>query len=505
MDNNLAALLILIIVIISIVLVAKNLNYFKYKKETFANYQDVKNKTINWCKKMQEVGLMTPDQYDSCVGTYKDVTAGVLPKEFKIPDTGMPYNYSLYDTKQTELTPNIADANVNTVMFVTYNGLTMACKPDNTLYFIPNINDPKLNQQELYFTLVPQTENVYGIVSPNGKFLISNTDYGATFTGNSIGPMSTWNITKIEGNIMIESIQFNEFRVIFNDDDKNIGMQYGKTEQMIWTLIPKQQNKVNAKFGVFNDAELQVNKVNVLEKLKIGKIQKLGYETSKEALMKLQDTISDHFENIINYVQDKINYTQTEYAATNSDYETRKKSFIVSGMSGEILATALANIPGPNGTNLSTQEIADATEQINIMKNFFLKQIQKDIADVDANLIKLDLLANEEAYNNYIDDLQNQLAIVKSNIDQNNIIMSRQQATYDKLNKDYKFINDNRDKYKKIDEKTNINMQLISGYSDQTKLLLKIYPAGLALLLIFTIYLGYSTFTKFINNIYNKY
>lgn len=89
-------LIVLILVIVSSILYEKYEKYEGYKKtnnkqnqnqtlEPFANYQDVKTKTINWCKKMQSVGLLTPDQYNQCVGTFKDVTKGILPKEFKVP------------------------------------------------------------------------------------------------------------------------------------------------------------------------------------------------------------------------------------------------------------------------------------------------------------------------------------------------------------------------------------------------------------------------------------
>ena len=151
---------------------------------------------------MQSEGLLTPEQYDDCVATFKDVKSGILPKEFKVPSTGMDRNYSLYNTRSEKLTSKLTNENTNTVMLVTNTGDYMACNSNNDLYFVRNINDSTLNQQELYFTLVPQNNNVYSIMSPYGKYLISNTEWGAGFSGTSIGTMSSWNISKINNKVI---------------------------------------------------------------------------------------------------------------------------------------------------------------------------------------------------------------------------------------------------------------------------------------------------------------
>ena len=67
---------------------------------------------------------------------------------------------------------------------------TIACKPDGSLYQVPNIDDPQVNQKELYFTLQPINETAYAILSPYGAFLATDNTYSANFTGKSIGPLS---------------------------------------------------------------------------------------------------------------------------------------------------------------------------------------------------------------------------------------------------------------------------------------------------------------------------
>ena len=63
------------------------------KLEPFANYQDVKTKTVNWCNKMQKSGLLSSDQFNDCVSTFTDATTEFLPDDFKIPNTGISRNF----------------------------------------------------------------------------------------------------------------------------------------------------------------------------------------------------------------------------------------------------------------------------------------------------------------------------------------------------------------------------------------------------------------------------
>jgi hypothetical protein len=141
------------------------------KKELFTNSYDIKTKTLNWCDKMKNVGLLTPNQFNQCVSTFKEST-GLLQTVSE-------------------------NTNTNTIMLTNNNGLTLACKPDNSIYLVSNVNDNNINQKELYFTLIPQTDNIYAILSPFGKYLISNADYSVTFTGTSIGPLASWTIIKM--------------------------------------------------------------------------------------------------------------------------------------------------------------------------------------------------------------------------------------------------------------------------------------------------------------------
>ena len=474
--------------------------------ENFTNYQDVKTKTINWCKKMQSEGLLTPEQYDNCVSTFKDVTSGVLPKEFDVPATGMSRNYSLYNTRSTKLTPKLSGDNTNTVMIVTNTGLYMACNSNNDLYYVKDINDSTLNQNEFYFTLVPQNNDVYSIMSPYNKYLITNTEWGAVFSGTTIGTMSSWNVSKVEDKVILESIQYNGFHLSFQDEDKPLKIIYGKDESTQWLMIAKKETSENDKYGEYTGVEYLVTKEMILTKIKNITIDKLALDNIKKGLITLQNNIRDNYNEAESYLQTKLDNLKKLYTVSSQDYNTRINSINESStITPDLQQSLIDSIPKPVGINLSDNEINILILNISNMKNYYLQVIQEEISKIDLKLSELDITPTIQDYNTFILDIQNEITNVKSRIEQNNIIMSRQRDNYEKINEDVHYIENKQDKYENLDKKLKLNLDIVDGYKAQTSLLVKIYPFIIVLLLLFLIYLIYLTSLKFKENIYDKY
>ena len=474
--------------------------------ENFTNYQDVKTKTINWCKKMQSEGLLTPEQYDNCVSTFKDVTSGILPKEFDVPATGMSRNYSLYNTRSTKLTPKLSGDNTNTVMIVTNTGLYMACNSNNDLYYVKDINDSTLNQNEFYFTLVPQNNDVYSIMSPYNKYLITNTEWGAVFSGTTIGTMSSWNVSKVEDKVILESIQYNGFHLSFQDEDKPLKIIYGKDESTQWLMIAKKETSENDKYGEYTGVEYLVTKEMILTKIKNITIDKLALDNIKKGLITLQNNIRDNYNEAESYLQTKLDNLKKLYTVSSQDYETRINSINESStITPDLQQSLVDSIPKPVGINLSDNEINILILNISNMKNYYLQVIQEEISKIDLKLSELDITPTIQDYNTFILDIQNEITNVKSRIEQNNIIMSRQKDNYEKINEDVYYIENKQNKYENLDKKLKLNLDIVDGYKAQTSLLVKIYPFIIVLLLLFLIYLIYLTSLKFKENIYDKY
>ena len=539
----------LILVVVLIIILCISLKYGKgndnsnsnMNREGFTNYQDIKNKTINWCNKMQSVGLLTPDQYNQCTASFKSVSTNSLPKQFTVPDTGMPYNYSLYDTRTTKLNSNIAGENNSPVMLVSNTGLYMTCNSDSSINFISNINDSNIIQDDLYFTLLPQSGDLYIIMSSNGKYLITDDKYEVSFTGTTIGSLSSWHLTKVNDKIMLESSQFADFFLKFNDVDNRISLVYGKDESMEWQMIPKLQDSSNSTNNAVSNigSEYYVAKENILQNIKSSSMKLMSLNAIKDGLSALQDQIRNNYTNIENYMQTTMNNQKKVYDVTsgssgdsggisnanvnvNNNMPTTPETTIPRTPSTTTPGTTTPGTPTSTydsvimdnsaqilGSNISSNDQALVINQIINMKNYYLQQIQSEISNIDTNINDLQKqIASFNAngdYDKYLNNLNDEIRNIDSRIAQNNIIMGRQENDYDQINIDYSYIDDKKTKYKSLDKRVKINNDMISGYSTQNSWLNKLYPLLIVILIVILLYLAYATYLEFMDNIYSNY
>lgn len=483
-------------------------------KENFENYLDTKTKTLNWCDKMHKSGLLSDDQLNQCLASFRDVSSGLTTSKMEIPKTGLDRNYSLYDTKNEILEPNISGNNSLTIMLITYDGLTMACKPDGTLYFVPNINDSKINQKELYFTLVPQNENVYGILSPYGKFLLTDQNYNASFTGSTIGILSSWNITKIDtntnlfgnsGQVKIQSVQFPGFVLIYDDTIENIKLEYGNSESGLWSMISRNET-LNTENNNIIGAEYFVSKENILKIIKENYSRKIILEITIDILQKVKDKTNDNYINILNYIEDSLNRASRIYELSQRDYQTRLNSINENSMlSEEARNNLITSLQRPSGFNITNNTINIVLNRIRNAKNTATTQIQNKITQLQNDLNKISITELNNQYTNYIQTLKNELDDTQNRILQNNIVMSRQKSLFNKMSTEINYNSNKMQKIKNVDNISSANINILNNFSNQNSLLMKIYPAVILIMTIILIYLIYSTYNKFIDNIYNKY
>jgi hypothetical protein len=342
-ENALLVLSFVIIIIVIILYLYEKQNKLNNKSidssidssiEKFANYQDVKTKTENWCNKMLQAGLLNKIQFDTCLSSFQDANSGIMPKEFKTPNTGMSRNYSLYNTTSKNLSSHVSGENTNTIMLVNSDGLYMGCDKTSNVYFIKDINATSVNQKEIYFTLIPQSNNVYLIMSSYGKYLIINSgpsvgdstiptgmssrqEWCASFTGNSIGPMTNWTITVLQNNInnngnkaTFQSVQLSNFFLSSsqNSQDSSLVVNYGSDEVNTWIMIPKLETNNDANINGSNESvnnystEYIVAKDILLKKISQIKAQIICFKSCKGALNNLQYIIRNKYDNIKNHI-----------------------------------------------------------------------------------------------------------------------------------------------------------------------------------------------------------
>lgn len=470
------------------------------------NFQDIKTKTINWCSKMKDTGVITTDQYDNCITSFINNTSGIIPKELKVPSTGMEINYALYNTRTESIAPTIVDTNTNTVMLVTNTGLYMACDVNNKIYYVKNINDPTINQNELYFILNPQSSDVYVILSPYGRYLLSNNSYTADFSGTTIGHMASWTLKKTNDKISFESGIFKNYYLSFVDKKSSLQVIQGEDESSQWLMIPKKQTDINEQYPQYTGAEYIVLKETILKRIRNTAIDKIILNIIKNILITLKNNIGDNYTKIYSYMKSSLSYDAELYKLTSITYKTQMDSLKnSSAISSSSLKSIQSSIPKPKGISLKQTQINGILHNIKSKQNEAENLLDKEIENINIQISKLPINDPMDEYVKFMEDMKTEITNITKEIQDNNIIMGRQKNNYDTLNKDLSYFNTKTNNYKNLDNTLKLNLNIIDNYKSQNTYLIYIYPLILILCIILLIYLIYITYQKFMKNIYYNY
>ena len=473
MDNVYLILATTILIILIITLI------FRRNKERFTNYLDVRTKTLNWCNKLKESGVMNQQQYEECLNRFKENTAGIVPEEMITPEIGMERDYSLYKSKEKGLTSNITGGDTNNVILASYSGLFMVCSPDNKISFVRNIDDPTINQDGLKFTLSPQSGDVYAIVSPYGKYLTATDALTAEFIGTSVGNSSSWIITRIDNKILFESVFYKGFYLSFKDEDNSLAVVYGQNDNMNWTIISQSSGEEGGNVAtVYKGEEYIVRKENVIDAYENAVRNKKILETLVQGLRDLKNTITSNLEIARGNFNDMINAKIA--ASTETIEETNRETF-----NETFISQALDSI-----TNLEVAYSQQLDKEISALNMKLIGiNIAKQISDIDA-------LANE---------MKQDTTDTDSRINQNNLIMNRQQQNYEKINDQLDKINVKMDNFKTGFTTSGLNMEIVKQNNAANNYKITIYKVAIFVLGLVVIYMAYSTAGKFKTNIYDKY
>jgi len=456
---------------------------------TINSYQDVRTKTVNWCSKLLSNGLMNNDQYNQCIANFNQTNTGILPPDFKIPRTGINYNYALYNKSPSDLanssgslSSKLNDSNNNTdVNHITNsNGSYLAETANSQIYFVNNINDPNNNQNDISWTLLQQSNTTqYAILSPHGHYLVANADYTISSNGSAIGPSSLWNITRIDNNILVESVMYAKYYLTYNINDGSIGLIYDKNEHSAWTLYPQiatqsYDNSNSSIADTYNAQQTQImSAIYNVEK------QLLILQTIVDILTQLRANVQANYDTGFNYIS-----SQLTQLTTNG-----------SGSGG-----SMSGIPDSDS---------------NIVKNKITAAQTSALADIDASIAnynqQINTLRNEnyiEVYGDY-DTLTTQLLADASNasstIESNNTIIDRQNAMYNDYNKNYAKADNKLKNTITDDERLAINMNILSSSVKSNNTYLKILPVIIILLICGIVILAYFTYRKFKRNVLKEY
>ena len=344
--------------------------------------------------------------------------------------------------------------------------------------------------------------------------------------------MASWNITKYDAGtdniikLSFESVQLPNFFLssTVNNIDNSLVINYGNDDTNVWKVIPVTNSNVDVPESTIK-AQYIIDKDAIISKLINIKAQKLCLKAYSNILYMLKNTISTNYTNIINYVNNFINII-SEYVTenNNSDYNENEEANQDNSVDQEInLFGTTIRIPKitkePTTTQAPTTTVASNKINMTIadkntlmtnisnMQTSYIYQITDDINSINSlleDIIKTETDIETE-YNAFLQTLSNDLLVVNNKIKDNMNILNNNQSDFNKVNTDFSYYDKKQQKIKELDKTSNLNIDLITNYSNNNSTLVKGYPVIIIITLLILLYLLYVTFNTFMKNIYYAY
>ena len=361
----------------------------------------------------------------------------------------------------------------------------------------------------------------------------SRNVFCASFTGSTIGSMASWNITKYDSGtdniikLSFESVQLPNFFLssTVNNIDNSLVINYGNDDTNEWKVIPVTNSNVDVPESTIK-AQYIIDKDAIISKLINIKAQKLCLKAYSDTLYMLKNTINTNYINIINYVNNLINIINEYVPSSNTtDDQTlinqegadvsKDQEINLFGTtiripiitSEPITTQAPTTTVASNKINMTIADKNTLMTNISNMQTNSIAEITNDINSINslleaATISETDI---ETEYNAFLQTLSNDLLVVNNKIKDNMNILNNNQSDFNKVNTDFSYYDKKQQKIKELDKTSNLNIDLITNYSNNNSTLVKGYPVIIIITLLILLYLLYVTFNTFMKNIYYAY
>ena len=279
------------------------------------SYTEIKDSTLEWCKKLQKKGIYTEKDYQDCENSFRDLSLGEIPQDMKEGKDRIENSFSLYGRTAEHLEDKLS-GNKSQIAIETNNGLRITADKDDTV-FLSN-PDTIAKEEESYWRLVPKNENQYLIVSNYGKYLSTDENKRIKADRTEITPQVLWVIDRNNGHLSIESFHHTGYKLSANN--KNIVLLGGLSDSQKWKLKPI-YSADGSLIKLFDDAVLLTLKEKLSRKIKRSLQEK--YKTVIEYLFLIQliKEIRDTLNVLLKNANQKVN-------RINKNYNLIKNRFI---------------------------------------------------------------------------------------------------------------------------------------------------------------------------------
>jgi hypothetical protein len=454
-------------------------------------YNQTKGKTLNWCKKLLDSGLMNEAEHDKCITNFPDNNKGEIPPAMEKSDNSVQYNYGLYNRESVANDALESGTGLNgqpskCMIVIPDSGECLASTSEGVLYFISNSLDPDANELEAEWTLIPTAESQFALLSNYNQYLTIDTDRTLGALAQTIGPHSLWNTISDNDITYFESVQFPENYIGFstsgNTANKSIISVQSKIKDSQWQIqsVPT-GNSIDNVIKNFDISKYASTRKNIISNLKIKlfKVAQLRYKI--QILQDIQTAIETNSNDILNRLISKLESESGKYRT-------------VSNISQPTQATSETA-----GSNISDSDILRVKSEIVSARDYYINEINVLIRENETYIadVKTDLMKFAGQYDDFNTKLITEYNTLNMKVGNNDVILNRQIDAINKI--DSEFYNMNKDKLEtdKLKVVVDQNITFVKSVYNSNRLYGWIYKILLIVIVPIIIYLGFSGFKKY--------
>jgi hypothetical protein len=473
------------------------------------SYDEIKNKTLQWCQKLLDNKIYDQDKYNKCVGSFIDLGVGQLPNDMAIPEKGNEFEYGLYNHKTGSTTQGIIPSDINNkIMLSTTNNLYL--NTDENGLLTSSSSDTVIDQETIQWSLIKKSDTQYSFLSKYGKFIGCEDNGRVSANRQEIRNSCIWNISSVNSYITIESVQY-PGQYLTADTSIHLALNSGESQKWIITIVPKPDEAYIVPYDI---TPIKVKKINKLDS--IVELYKQRYKLHAELALidKLIFTTSNIYDNTIINVNKNIKQINDDYNKLIIDL---KRKYSNPGDTITSLSTAertlLANYTDESSiinlkpdvikkSKICTSRVCDYN-QITLIKDSKIARISllsslKD--DINTKIMevnsKIDIVIRD--LDNISADLDAKLSNNTRLINNNNIELSRQAGFIDQIQRDNLALDANKKKLEVAAEQAVINQNISSSYNTSNTYNSYIYYTVISIVVLMCCLMIYSFIKKLV-------
>tara|TARA_B100000575_G_C23142420_1_gene665309 strand:+ start:3549 stop:5012 length:1464 start_codon:yes stop_codon:yes gene_type:complete len=479
---------------------------------------DIKNKTLIWCRKLLNNGIFSNDNYNDCINSYSNLGEGELPAEFEVPRTGIKHNYALYNKNERDLDKTLLNQDNSLTMISNQQGLYLGINENGNLYFEKDYTREGVRQDYLEWSFIHQTDEKFAIMCIGTQtYLHTDGNLNVMAKSDTLNPSSTWRIKTRGGKQYFESLAHKNHFFSYQIIENNIYFKVIKDNKSnnYFNVLTINKNS-NSPYQVFLGLDLITKKNKVLQQYEIYSKGNKVIEVEIYILNYILSKVREKFTKIIDHV--KLNFKNNNkeykglYAKNKRDIDridSFRKSLSLSNTDNlkfDEYSSNIQAIESRLGTsslvNVNETDIKKVIRKINDKKQKMELFINKLI--LERSKFVQSEIKNEKTINNivnlFIKEAEEELDKVTLQVTQNNRILEKQinkingikESTYFKKNKMSK------DKDNHLIAK--VNSDLTIKREKSIKYYMNIYLIGIVILAALSLMLLYSIIIKFREN-----